>query len=181
MGMAAATVHAPGGDVEVVSVHVVNPARAGMIPVWRAQLAWLADHARGSEIPVVFAGDYNAAVEHRAVRELGRAGLTDVHDAAGRGLGLTWPRRSFTGRGRWPALPIMRLDHVFVSATLGVRAVRTARSAGSDHRRIVADLVQRPGPDRSHEQSQRDPRMTSPSVSTSAQNVPSAVHVAEIR
>ena len=37
----------------------------------------------------------------------------------------------------------MRLDHVFVTPTLGVRAVRTARSAGSDHRRIVADLVPR--------------------------------------
>jgi endonuclease/exonuclease/phosphatase (EEP) superfamily protein YafD len=143
MGMAAATVQAPTGDVHVVAVHVINPARKGMIPTWRAQLDWLAEHARGSDVPVVLAGDYNATMDHRALGALGRTGLIDAHDAAGRGLGLTWPQRSFTGHGRWPAWPVMRLDHVLVTPTLAVRAVRTARSAGSDHRRIVADLVPR--------------------------------------
>lgn len=33
------------------------------------------------------------------------------------------------------------LDDVFVTSRMGVRSVRTARSAGSDHRRVVAELV----------------------------------------
>jgi endonuclease/exonuclease/phosphatase (EEP) superfamily protein YafD len=136
-------VQAPTGDVHVVAVHVINPAREGMIPTWRAQLDWLAEHARRTDVPVVLAGDYNATMGHRAIAALTRAGLIDAHDAAGRGLGLTWPQRSFTGHGRWSAWPVLRLDHVFVTPTLGVRAVRTARSAGSDHRRVVADLVPR--------------------------------------
>lgn len=141
MGMAAATVHGPVGAVQVIAVHIVNPARAGMTPVWRAQLTWLAEHVRGSALPVVLAGDYNATMNHRGIRVLPAAGLVDAHDAAGRGLGLTWPRRSYRGAGRWPALPLMRLDHIFVPPALGVRAVRTALSTGSDHRRVVADLV----------------------------------------
>jgi endonuclease/exonuclease/phosphatase (EEP) superfamily protein YafD len=140
MGMAAATVHGPVGAVQVVAVHVINPARDAMMPVWRAQLDWLAEHMRQATLPVVLAGDYNATMDHRGLRVLSAAGLVDAHDAAGRGLGLTWPRRSYRGAGRWPALPIMRLDHVFVPPTLGVRAVRTATSAGSDHRRVIADL-----------------------------------------
>jgi endonuclease/exonuclease/phosphatase (EEP) superfamily protein YafD len=127
--------------VQVVAVHVVNPARAGMTPVWRAQLNWLAEHVRRSAVPVVLAGDYNATMDHRGLRVLPAAGLVDAHDAAGHGLGLTWPRRSCRGSGRWPALPLLRLDHVFVARTLGVRAIRTAVSAGSDHRRVIADLV----------------------------------------
>jgi endonuclease/exonuclease/phosphatase (EEP) superfamily protein YafD len=142
VGMAAATVHGPVGAVQVVAVHVVNPAaRQGMTSAWRTQLDWLAEHVRRSVVPVVLAGDYNATMDHRSLRVLPAVGMVDAHDAAGRGLGLTWPRRSYRGAGRWPALPLMRLDHVFVPPTLGVRAVRTAVSAGSDHRRVIADLV----------------------------------------
>lgn len=143
MGMAAATVHGPVGAVQVISVHVISPAREGMQPVWRAQLIWLAEHVRRSALPVVLAGDFNATMDHRALRVLPAAGLVDAHDAAGRGLGLTWPRRWHRGGGRWLALPLMRLDHVFVPPTLGVRSVRTAPSISSDHRRVVADLVGR--------------------------------------
>lgn len=143
MRMAAATVHAPTGAIAVVAVHVINPARAGMVPVWRAQLQWLGEHVHGSRIPIVLAGDYNATMDHRGIRVLAAAGLVDAHDVAGRGLGLTWPQRSYTGVGRWPAMPLLRLDHVFVTPSLGVRSVRTVRSAGSDHRRVVADLTRR--------------------------------------
>ncbi len=140
-GMAAATVHGPLGAMQVIAVHVINPAREGMQPVWRAQLNWLAEHVRRSVLPVVLAGDYNATMDHRGLRVLPAAGLVDAHDVAGRGLGLTWPRHSYRGGGQWPALPLMRLDHVFVPPTIGVRAVRTLASAGSDHRRVVADLI----------------------------------------
>ena len=143
LGMAAATVQSPIGSVAVISVHVINPARTGMIPVWRAQLEWLAEHVGGSRIPVVLAGDFNATMDHRGIQVLTAAGLVDAHDVAGRGLGLTWPQRLHTGDGRWPALPMMRLDHVFVTPTLGVRSVRDVRSTGSDHRRLVVDLVRR--------------------------------------
>ena len=139
-GMATADVSTPGGTVNVVSVHIVNPANGPKIPTWRAQLSWLAEYVSDRDGPVVLAGDFNATVDHRALRTLLDAGLTDAHERAGAGLGLTWPQRHWgTGLGRF--YPVMRLDHVLVTAGLSVRSVRTASSAGSDHLRVIAELT----------------------------------------
>ena len=139
-GMAAADVDAPGGPMHVVSVHVVNPAHGRMITTWRDQLSWLAGYVHRRDRPAVLAGDFNATRDHRAMQTLLGAGLTDAHDQAGSGLGSTWPRRHWqTGRGRF--VPVMRLDHVLVTAELAVRSVRTADCAGGDHRRVVAEII----------------------------------------
>lgn len=147
-GMAAADVHAPGGVMNVVSVHVVNPANDFRITTWREQLNWLAAYSTERAGPVVLAGDFNATLDHRPLRMLLDAGLIDAHDQVGVGLGLTWPQRHWgTGRGLY--FPVMRLDHVLVTAALTVRSVRTAPSAGSDHRRVIAEIGRRNVADRS--------------------------------
>lgn len=143
-GMVAADVDTPMGRLHVVSVHVVNPAPDLMITTWRDQLTWLAGYVRRHPAPLVLAGDFNATVDHRALRALLDAGVSDAHDQAGVGLGLTWPQRHWaTGRG--PFIPLLRLDHVLVTADLTVRRVRTAASAGSDHRRLVTEIIARSG------------------------------------
>ena len=142
-GMAAADVNMPDGVVHVVSVHVVNPANDSKITTWREQHSWLATYVAERSGSVALAGDFNATLDHRPLQALLDAGLTDAHDQAGVGLGLTWPQRHWgTGRGLY--LPVMRLDHVLVTAGLSVRSVRTSPSAGSDHRRVIAEITADP-------------------------------------
>jgi endonuclease/exonuclease/phosphatase family metal-dependent hydrolase len=88
----------------------------------------------------VVAGDFNADRDHAAFRGLLDAGLTDVHDALGRGLARTFP----TG------MPVLQLDHVLVRDGAGGRLtpleVREVRVPGSDHLGVLADLAVQPGP-----------------------------------
>ncbi|OAS27292.1 endonuclease/exonuclease/phosphatase family protein [Methylobacterium platani] len=82
--------------------------------------------------PVVLLGDFNALPGSGVHRRLA-ARLPDAHGAR------AWTRPTFPAR-----LPLLRIDHVFVSRGVAVRAVRTlggrlARVA-SDHLPLVADL-----------------------------------------
>jgi endonuclease/exonuclease/phosphatase family metal-dependent hydrolase len=82
--------------------------------------------------PVVLLGDFNALPGSSVHRRL----AARLPDAQGRGA---WLRPTFPAR-----LPLLRIDHVFVSRGIAVRAVRPlggrlARVA-SDHLPLVADL-----------------------------------------
>jgi endonuclease/exonuclease/phosphatase family metal-dependent hydrolase len=89
---------------------------------------------------VVVAGDLNADRDHAAFRGLLDAGLTDVHDALGRGLARTFP----------DGMPVLQLDHVLVRDGAGGRLtpleVREVQVPGSDHLGVLADLAVQPGP-----------------------------------
>lgn len=82
--------------------------------------------------PVVLLGDFNALPGSRVHRRLA-ARLPDAQRTR------SWTRPTFPAR-----LPLLRIDHVFVSRSIAVREVRTlggglARIA-SDHLPLVADL-----------------------------------------
>ncbi len=82
--------------------------------------------------PVVLLGDFNALPGSRTHRRLA-ARLPDAHGTR------AWTRPTFPAR-----LPLLRIDHVFVSRGVPVRQVRPlggrlARVA-SDHLPLVADL-----------------------------------------
>ncbi|ACB82941.1 Endonuclease/exonuclease/phosphatase [Methylorubrum populi BJ001] len=96
---------------------------------------WLGDPA--CREPVVLLGDFNATGWSRAYRRLGRR-LTDARR-------LTGERRWRRGTASFPSrLPLLRIDHVFVSE--GVRVDRIAvvdtplARLASDHLPVLAEI-----------------------------------------
>ena len=93
----------------------------------------------GTELPLVVCGDFNAPPASLVYRRLNHA-LRDCQ--RGRGRRATWPAR----------LPLLRLDHIFVSPSVEVRDALVlddslARQA-SDHLPLIAELnLQPPEPD----------------------------------
>jgi endonuclease/exonuclease/phosphatase family metal-dependent hydrolase len=122
-----------GGEFELTSVHTLPPAVSpASVRGWTADLAALPDPEPG--LLRVLAGDFNATLDHAALRAVLARGYADAAREAGRALRWTWrPLRL-----RFPRLS---LDHVLVDPRIGVAAVEVATVRGSDHRSVVADLV----------------------------------------
>ena len=122
-----------GPDVEVTAVHAAPPATSpAAVRRWTADLAALP----GPDPAVlrVLAGDFNATLDHAALRAVLRRGWTEAALATGRGGAWTWrPLRS--------PFPRLGLDHVLVDPRIAVADVRFTHVRGSDHRAVVADLV----------------------------------------
>lgn len=127
-------VHAPFGPLHVVNTHFGLRRREQLIQA-QSLLGedWLASGEMGPYF--VLCGDLNAMPGSPAYRALARY-LTDAQLARGKR-----PLRTF------PALlPLVRIDHVFLSPALGVERVHVpgglARLA-SDHRPLVVDVIPR--------------------------------------
>ena len=133
--MLQATVTPAGGSpFRLLQVHTLAPTSTFGRSVWRQQLTDLRQRIAATASPVVVAGDFNATrTTARFARLLG--GPHDMADAAdGRGLLPSWP----SGYSVLP--PVLRLDHVLVSAEWGVGGLRVLSPTGSDHRAVVTDL-----------------------------------------
>jgi endonuclease/exonuclease/phosphatase (EEP) superfamily protein YafD len=124
---------AGGPDVEVTAVHSTPPSTSpAAVRGWTRDLAGLPGPAAG--VLRVLAGDFNATLDHAALRAVVRRGYADAAQEAGRALAWTWrPLRL-----RFPRLS---LDHVLVDPRITVAAVDLVTVAGSDHRAVVAELV----------------------------------------
>lgn len=132
---ARADVIVDGHTVRVYSIHTGPPASADWAAVYTTQIDWLVSRLRtdvASAEVLVAAGDFNASPYTFAHRRLRALGLTEAHEAAGRGLVTTWPNGVFH-------LPSMRLDHAYVHGA-AVRSVRELPAHSSDHSPIVVDL-----------------------------------------
>jgi endonuclease/exonuclease/phosphatase (EEP) superfamily protein YafD len=134
------TVAAPE-PFSLVAVHTSQP--------WAAPLLWKSDHRsllwnttlatrRG---PVVMAGDFNATLDHRPMRDLLALGLSDAAREANAGWQPTWP----SDRNATHALPFglgaMAIDHVLVSKEFSTISTRTFVVRNSDHRALLARLA----------------------------------------
>ncbi len=123
-----------GAELQVINTHL------GLVPreqqIQAAALAgndWLGHESRRD--PLILIGDFNATSRAMAYRLLA-ARLTDAHGARGARAGrvATFPS----------AMPVMRIDHAFISA--GVRVVRLAAPVtpltrlASDHLPLVIDV-----------------------------------------
>ena len=95
----------------------------------------LGELAQQDSIPLVMAGDFNATVDHAPMQALLDGPVRDAFVEAGTGFGATWPQ--ILG----PLLPVMRLDHVLVSASITVVDVQVQITPGSDHRRLAVELA----------------------------------------
>ncbi len=128
----AALTTAGGLRLRVRAIHPYPPIDEAKVRWWRARLADLPGPREGGALRVL-AGDFNATLDHEALRAVLDRGYTDAADATGTGLQTTWPAR---GRG-----PSVAIDHVLVPSAVGVRRVHVREVAGSDHRAVIAELV----------------------------------------
>lgn len=122
-----------GPDIEVTAVHTAPPATSpAAVRRWAGDLAALP--TPDPAVLRVLAGDFNATLDHAALRGVLRRGWTEAATAVGQGSAWTWrPLRS--------PFPRLGLDHVLVDPRIGVSGVRFVDVAGSDHRSVVTDLV----------------------------------------
>jgi len=133
--MTEATVTTDVGPVHVVNVHIEPPLSADGLRRWKQQAAELADLAAANSGPLVLAGDFNATDQNSTISKLADAGLTDAHQAAGSGLGATWPNF-----GPIPAL--LRVDRIMSSPELTPIDARHGANFGSDHRPVIVTYLQ---------------------------------------
>ncbi|WP_169987117.1 endonuclease/exonuclease/phosphatase family protein [Microbispora sp. H10836] len=120
-----------GPPVEIVDVHTLAPLSNGDVAQWTAELAALPAASPG--VVRVLAGDFNASLDHSALRAVLGRGYADAADATGDGLTTTWPANR-----RYP--PLITIDHVMYDRRAS--AVRTGVHTvpGSDHRALFAEL-----------------------------------------
>jgi endonuclease/exonuclease/phosphatase family metal-dependent hydrolase len=90
----------------------------------------------------ILLGDFNATLDHAALRGLIDSGYRDAADASvpgcarlGAGLRPTWPYDE-----KW-FIPGVTLDRVLVDRRVAVRAMSTHRLPGGDHKAVYARLV----------------------------------------
>lgn len=119
------------GTLHVVAFHSVAPV-PGSVPRWRSDMALLAKWCAGPT-PAVVAGDFNATLDHSALRA-GMAGCADAADQRGAGLVPTWGPTDRT-RAVGP-----QIDHVLATDPIAAETFTVHDIAGSDHRAIVARL-----------------------------------------
>lgn len=100
----------------------------------RFELGFALDGLRGpsqtTNRPTIIAGDFNAPANDSIYRMLDDR-FVDAFEVAGTGWGNTYHRR----------LPILRLDHIFVSREFKPVRATVVSIPESDHRMVVADLI----------------------------------------
>jgi endonuclease/exonuclease/phosphatase (EEP) superfamily protein YafD len=144
---------AHGVQIDLVTVHLASPRRGlnatrheGLdgLDDWQVnfrdrmvQVGRLVSALAGPPRPLIVAGDLNAPEHSPVVRSLLRAGLRDAFASAGRGFGYTH------GHALRPRFSFLRIDHILVSGTIGVRRSFVGGSDASEHRPVIADLLLR--------------------------------------
>lgn len=125
-----ALLHLPGGtSPEIVAVHPRPPVSD--VADWRGELARLPD---GTEAQVrILAGDFNATLDHAALRRVLDTGYHDAAEQRGKGLVPTWPR------GLFP--PPVTIDHVLADKRVAVRDYQVFDVPGADHDAVFAELA----------------------------------------
>ena len=97
----------------------------------------LAEMALGGGKTILL-GDFNFTDQNQDYRALTRAGLADAHRSAGRGLGLTYPKKGWSGGIR---LPLVRIDFVFLTGEICAQRAWVGEDGGSDHLPVLADVA----------------------------------------
>ncbi|GAA2672617.1 putative conserved protein YafD, endonuclease/exonuclease/phosphatase (EEP) superfamily [Actinosynnema pretiosum] len=131
---ASAVVSLPTGrEVELVSVHPMPPVEPAGPAQWQRDIAGLPPRKADGPIRVL-AGDFNATLDHVALRRLLDSGYADAADRVGAGLTATWPNEGVVP-------PLVALDHVLVDDRCPVDWFEAVDIPGSDHRAVVAQFV----------------------------------------
>jgi vancomycin resistance protein VanJ len=131
-----AVLRAPHGPLTLFNVH---PLRLGG---WRGPYSQIAalleEDVLRETTPVILAGDFNAPDHSQLYGMVSRK----LRNARGRGFGFTYPAIIRSPFGPIPAVPLVRIDHIFFSPQfIAVRAGTISDSGGSDHRPVFAELA----------------------------------------
>jgi hypothetical protein len=126
----AAIVDLKGSPVTVLAVHLPSPFEVGRARWLRShQLLWQTTDTLSP--PTIAIGDFNSLSRQRPMRSLERRGFVDVRQSLGAETSGSWPA--------W--LPLLRLDHAFVTPPLRPRFVTDFAVPGSDHRGLIIDIA----------------------------------------
>jgi endonuclease/exonuclease/phosphatase (EEP) superfamily protein YafD len=132
---ARATVLVPGAlGVEMESVHPQAPWGGPAMSGWERDMRNQPPATVDGAVRILL-GDFNATLDHAAMRNLIDTGYRDAASVVGAGFRSTWPYDE-----KW-FIPGITLDRVLVDKRVGVRAVRTYRIPGTDHKAVYAELV----------------------------------------
>lgn len=113
------SIHAPYLGTSVSAGHWVEVVNGMPAPLDRGRIT-------------ILAGDFNATLDHREIRDLLDRGYRDAADVVGAGLKPTWPSdRPF---------PPVTIDHILISEGVGVADFSVESIEGSDHRAVIATL-----------------------------------------
>lgn len=124
-----------GGSVTVESAHPVPPSGVDRTRAWLTGLRNQVPASDGGTR--ILAGDFNATLDHDALRALLATGYRDAADAVGAGLTPTWPYHG----PRSLITPKVALDHILAPVGVGVRDFRAVTIPYTDHRAIIATLL----------------------------------------
>jgi endonuclease/exonuclease/phosphatase (EEP) superfamily protein YafD len=143
-------VNAKGVEFDLSTAHLHSPReglnatrheRLGGVDDWQENVAArmmqsrsLAADVAASVRPVILAGDLNAPEHSPVVRQLLATGLRDAFSVAGTGYGHTH------GHSLRPHISFNRIDHILVSAKIGVADCFVGGKDASEHRPVIADL-----------------------------------------
>jgi endonuclease/exonuclease/phosphatase family metal-dependent hydrolase len=129
------TIAQPGGPpVAVESAHPLAPYAISVLDDWRDDLA-AQPRAEPNGTLRILLGDFNATLDHKALRDLIAGDYRDAADTAGKGLIGTW------GPYDGDPIPPVTLDHVLADRRIGVRDVTVHDMPNSDHRTVIAFLT----------------------------------------
>jgi endonuclease/exonuclease/phosphatase family metal-dependent hydrolase len=143
-------------QVDLVTTHLVSP-RSGLnaarhewfeggLDDWRENYAERLQQANtllrslaGHPRPLILAGDLNASEASPVIHTLKGIGLRDAFSSAGVGYGYTLGHALRTG------FSFLRIDHILIGPTIGVRDCFVGGRDASQHRPVIADLLVRRG------------------------------------
>lgn len=120
------------GQVRVESAHPCAPTGSARSACWQEDLADQPPADGGGEAQILL-GDFNATLDHAAMRKLLSEGYTDAASSVGMGLTPTWPYDK--------PLPKITIDHVLVNSRVSAGKFAVHAIGGTDHRCIIADLT----------------------------------------
>jgi endonuclease/exonuclease/phosphatase (EEP) superfamily protein YafD len=130
-GMVWAPARVGGSTIDLIDVHPAAPER-GEVGNWDSDMRALPPAEPDGRLRIM-AGDFNATLDHDAMRRVLDTGYEDAADVVGAGLQPTWP----AGK-KVPAA--VAIDHVLADKRVGVRAVSVHTVPGTDHRAVFAEL-----------------------------------------
>jgi endonuclease/exonuclease/phosphatase (EEP) superfamily protein YafD len=119
--------------VALYSVCLLPPLRSDRASFCRVQFADLRDRLTTETLPAIVAGGLSFTRRTHQGRALKSLKYEDAHRWVGKGRGGTWPASP-----KAPWMPLLQLDHIYLSSQLVCTECRTGEPAGSDHLPVIA-------------------------------------------